>query len=173
MKMSVRNLVLAALFLALALFLPFLTGQIPEIGNMISPMHIPVLLCGFVCGGPLGALVGAVAPLLRSALFGMPPMFPIAAAMAFELAAYGFLAGLLYKMLPKNTLSVYIALLLAMLGGRAVWGMAMWAITSGGFTFEAFLSGAFIKAVPAIVLHVVLIPLLVLALRRAKLMPEG
>lgn len=171
MKISVKDLVLAALCLALALLLPFLTGQIPQIGSMISPMHIPVLLCGFLCGGPLGALVGAVAPLLRSAIFGMPPMFPTATAMAFELAAYGLIAGLLYKALPKKAPFIYVALILAMLGGRCVWGLAMWALTGSNFTFQAFLAGAFINAVPAIIIHIVLIPLLVIALQRAKLMP--
>lgn len=175
MKISTKNLVLAAIFLLLALFLPFLTGQIPQIGSMISPMHIPVLLCGFVCGAPLGALVGFVAPLLRSLIFGMPPMFPTALAMAFELCAYGLLAGLAYKLLPKTTPFLYVALVLSMLGGRLVWGAVMWILMMGGenpFTFQAFLSGAFIKAVPAIIIHIALIPLLVLALRRAKLMPE-
>lgn len=176
MKITVRQLVLAALFLALALLLPFLTGQIPQIGSMISPMHIPVLLCGFVCGAPMGALVGVVAPLLRSLLFGMPPMFPVAVSMAFELCAYGLLAGVLYKLLPKTNLNVFIALALSMLGGRIVWGVVRWLLTfaSGdSFTFQMFLAGAFINAVPAIVIHIIIIPMIVLLLRRAKLMPEG
>ena len=68
-----RRLVYSALFLALALLLPFLTGQIPQIGSALNPMHIPVLLCGFVCGWPWGLAVGLIAPLLRHLLFGMPP----------------------------------------------------------------------------------------------------
>ena len=91
----VKQLVLASMFLALALALPFLTGQIPQIGSMLCPMHIPVLLCGFFCGWPWGAAVGAVAPLLRSLIFGMPPMFPTALCMAFELATYGAVSGYL------------------------------------------------------------------------------
>ncbi|MDL2206712.1 ECF transporter S component [Eubacteriales bacterium OttesenSCG-928-N13] len=174
MKISVRQLVLGAMCLALALFLPFLTGQIPEIGSMISPMHIPVLLCGFLCGGPIAAIVGLIAPLLRSLMFSMPPMFPTATAMAFELAAYGLLAGLFYRLLPKSILNLYVSLILAMLGGRIVWGIVMWLITmnGNGFTFQAFLSGAFIKAWPAILIHIVIIPPIVLALKRAKLIQE-
>ena len=75
---TVRQLVPAALFLALAFVLPLLTGQVPKVGNMLCPMHFPVLLCGFVLGGPWGLAVGFAAPLLRSVLFGMPPMFPVA-----------------------------------------------------------------------------------------------
>ena len=88
-KLSVKEIVLAGFFLALGIVLPFLTMQIPSFGSMLLPMHIPVILCGFICGGPLGLIVGFIVPLLRSALFSMPPMFPTAIAMAFELAAYG------------------------------------------------------------------------------------
>ena len=92
-KIRTRNLVLAALFLALALLLPFLTGQIPQIGKMISPMHIPAFLCGFVCGWPYALAVGFIAPLLRNLLFHMPPLFPTGVSMAFELATYGVVAA--------------------------------------------------------------------------------
>ena len=86
---NVRNVVNAALCLALCMVLPFLTGQIPQIGSALSPMHIPALLCGFICGWPYALVVGFAAPLLRFMLFGMPPLFPTGTAMAFELAAYG------------------------------------------------------------------------------------
>jgi uncharacterized membrane protein len=85
---------MAGLFLALGLVMPFLTGQIPSLGNKLLPMHIPVLLCGFVCGGPTGLIVGFILPILRSVLFSMPPMYPMAMSMAFELAVYGFVQGL-------------------------------------------------------------------------------
>ena len=91
-KFSVKNLVLGALFLALALVLPFFTGQIPQIGAMLCPMHLPILLAGFVCGGPVGAVVGFIAPLLRMVMFGMPPFY-VAIAMAFELLTYGLVSA--------------------------------------------------------------------------------
>ena len=94
-SVQIRKLTYSALYLAIALVLPFLTGQIPEIGSMLCPMHIPALLCGFVCGWPWGLAVGFVSPLLRSLLFGMPTAYT-AAAMAFELAAYGAVSGILY-----------------------------------------------------------------------------
>ena len=171
-SLNTKKLVYSAICLALALVLPFLTGQIPQIGNLLSPMHIPVLLCGFLCGWPWGLVVGFLAPLLRSFAFGMPPLFPTATAMAFELAAYGALAGLLYAKLPKKPLYVYVALILSMLAGRAVWGLVTFALmgfSTTAFPFSAFVAGAFTNAIPGIVLHIVLIPIIVLALRKAKL----
>ena len=98
-SLRIRRMTYAALYLAIALVLPFLTGQIPEIGSMLCPMHIPALLCGFVCGWPYGLAVGAIAPLLRCVLFGMPKLYPTAVAMTFELAAYGAAAGLFQSVL--------------------------------------------------------------------------
>ena len=123
---KILRMILSALFLALSYVLPFLTGQIPEIGAMLCPMHIPVLLCGFICGWPWGLAVGCIAPILRSFLTGgFPPMFPTAICMAFELAAYGAVAGLMHKWLPRKKISVYVSLFTAMLAGRIVWGAAM------------------------------------------------
>ena len=97
----------SAIFLALAFVLPFLTGQIPEVGSMLCPMHIPVILCGFICGWKYGLIVGVVAPLLRSLTLGMPPLFPTALCMSFELATYGVVSGLLFVILPKNKIYIY------------------------------------------------------------------
>lgn len=169
-KIEVKKLVLMGLWLAVCLLLPFLTGQIPEIGSMLSPMHIPVLLCGFTCGWPYGLILGLVAPPVRFLLFGMPPIFPVGLAMMFELAAYGLAAGLFYKLLPKKNVYVYVSLILSMLVGRVVWGLASWVIyTAAGmpFTMEMFLAGAFIKAVPGIICHIVLIPPIVIAFQYA------
>jgi len=169
---KVYRLVLAGLFLALAMVLPFLTGQIPEVGAMLCPMHFPALLAGFFCGGPWGAAVGFIAPPLRSLLFGgRPPMFPTAVCMAFELAAYGFIAGYLYRLLPKRKSSVYIALLSAMVIGRLVWGAASFVCTgldANAFGLAAFLAGAFTTALPGIIAQIVIIPVLVMILDRHR-----
>ena len=165
-----RQLCYSAACLALCMVLPFLTGQMQQMGNALCPMHIPVFLAGFLCGPIWAACVGAAAPLLRYALFGMPPIYPIGAAMSFELLFYGLISGLVYVRLPKNTQSIYISLISAMLAGRIVWGAArlIFAGVSGGeFTWAMFLSGAFVTAVPGIILHIVLIPLLVMAFRKA------
>ena len=169
---AVLKLVFAAMFLALSYVLPFLTGQIPEIGSMLCPMHIPVLLCGFICGGPWGLIVGFIAPVLRSLIFGMPTLFPKAVCMAFELAAYGAVAGIMHKILPKKKVSIYGSLLIAMIIGRIVWGCAMYicmGINGGAFTFSAFIAGAFTNAVPGIIVQIVLIPVLVMVLENPKI----
>lgn len=170
-RFSTKNLVTAAAFLALGMVLPFFTGQIPSIGSMLLPMHIPVLICGYVCGWQWGLLVGLIVPLLRSITLGMPPMMPVAAAMAFELAAYGAFTGFLYEILEKNTISIYISLIGAMIFGRIVWGlvsMVLYGIMGNAFSMQLFLSGALLKAIPGIILQLVLIPVIIITLRKAK-----
>lgn len=169
---EILRMVLAALCLALAYVMPFLTGQIPEIGAMLCPMHLPILLCGYVCGWPWGLIVGFSAPLLRSLLTGgFPPMFPTAICMAFELAAYGATAGLLHRLLPRKKPYIYCSLLAAMVIGRLVWGAAMFVCLSadGGFTLAAFLAGALTNAIPGIVVQIILVPILVMVLDRFKI----
>jgi len=117
----VRDLVSAAMCLALCMVLPFLTGQIPEIGGMLCPMHIPVLLAGFICGPWYALAVGFLAPPLRFVMFGMPRLMPTGLAMAFELATYGLIVGILYRKLAKNVINTYVSMIAAMLLGRVVW----------------------------------------------------
>ena len=169
---KVFNMATAAVFIALGIILPFFTGQIPEIGNKLLPMHLPVLICGFVCGWKYGALVGFVVPLLRSAMFGMPPMMPTAAAMAFELATYGAVTGLCYDNLPKKTASVYISLIVAMIAGRLVWGLVsipLNGLAGNSFGWQMFVAGGFLNAIPGIILQIVLIPVMIVALQKAKI----
>ena len=169
--LQVRKITYSALYMAIAMVLPFLTGQIPEIGSMLCPMHIPALLCGFVCGWPWGLAVGFVSPLLRSMVFGMPA--PIAAvAMAFEMGVYGAVSGILYKLLPKKNWSIYPILLIAMILGRVAWGGIQFLIAglqNTVFTPALFLAGAVTSASPGIILQIILIPVIVIALERAKL----
>jgi len=171
-SIQVRRLTYAALYLAIAMVLPFVTGQIPEIGAMLCPMHIPALLCGFMCGWPWGLAVGFVAPLLRSVLFGMPAMFPTGVAMAFELAVYGGMAGWLYQRLPRKGGNTWIVLIISMIAGRIVWGAArviLAGLSGSSFTWALFLAGAVTNAIPGIILQLILIPILVTAMDRAGL----
>ena len=168
-KNEMKQLTLSAMFLAFAFIMPFLVGQIPQIGSMLCPMHIPILLCGFFCGAPWGLVIGLIAPMLRSVILEMPPMFPTAFCMALELATYGFVAGWLHHKLPKKKLYVYVSLLSAMILGRLVWGIVMFfcmGLDVTKFGFQSFLVGAVLNAIPGIILQIVLIPILVIALEK-------
>lgn len=174
MKRSmVKNLTLSAMFMAIGLILPVITGHIPQIGNMLLPMHIPVFLCGLICGWKYGLAVGFILPLFRSLIFGMPPIYPIAIAMAFELAVYGFVAGYLYNHSRwKCIVSLYSSMIIAMISGRLVWGVAeiiLLGIKGNTFTWKMFAAGAFLNAIPGIVIQLILVPAVMVALNRTGL----
>lgn len=170
---KIINIVLSALFLSLCIVLPFFTGQIKEIGNMLLPMHIPVMLCGLICGWQYGLIVGAIAPIMRSLLFGMPVMFPSAISMAFELATYGFVIGYLFSKSKWNCMkSLYRCLIISMLCGRVVWGIVqtiLLGLGESGFTFSMFISGSILKAIPGIILQLFLIPVIMLLFGKTHL----
>ena len=170
---TIKNLTLSAMFLAIGLVLPMLTGQIQQIGNMLLPMHIPVFLCALICGWKYGLAVGTVLPLLRSVMFGMPVLFPTAIAMCFELATYGLVAGFLYgRSRWQCVVALYRSMLLAMITGRIVWGfmqILLLGISGSAFTWQMFMAGAFLNALPGIVLQLVLVPSVMVALNRTRL----
>lgn len=172
---NVKKLAVTAMLFAVGMVLPFFIGQIPAIGKMLLPMHIPVLLCGFIVGWQYGALIGFLLPIVRGLVFGMPPLYPNAVAMAFEMAVYGFVSGYLYSHARwQCTKMLYISLVTAMLAGRLVWAFAeviLLGIGGNTFTWEMFATGAFLNAIPGIIVQLVLIPLIMVALRRAKVVP--
>lgn len=170
MNKNIKNMTLAAMFLAIGMVLPFVTGQIPQIGSMLLPMHIPVFLCGLICGWQYGAVVGFILPLLRSVLFGMPVLFPGATAMAFELMTYGLVAGLLYGISRwQCVIALYRSMIAAMVAGRAVWGIVQLiqlGLTGGIFTWQIFIAGAFLNAIPGIIVQLILIPGIMVTLNK-------
>ncbi len=171
-KENTKKLVLSALFLALGAVLPFLTMQIKEIGDSLLPMHIPVMLCGVICGWQYGAAIGFILPLLRGIIFGMPPLYPNALWMACELLTYGLVIGFMYRLLPKKFPYIYIALITSMLCGRIVWGIVKALLLTGGnspFTFAAFWTGGFVDAALGIALQLIIVPLVVKVLKRAEI----
>lgn len=178
-----KKMILAALFLALGMVLPFFTGQIPAIGSRLLPMHIPVLLCGFVCGWQYGLTVGLIVPIFRSLIFGMPRMMPTAVAMSFELATYGAVAGFLYTRfsemyvgLSKTKQFIYISLLVAMIAGRLVWGLVsipLYGIAGQGFSSAIFVANGFVNAIPGIILQIIVIPVIIMALEHAGVLKNG
>ena len=166
MKNEIRKTVYSAFFLAVGLTLPFLTMQIKEIGDSLLPMHLPVLLCGLICGAKYGFTVGLILPFLRSLLFGMTAIYPAAVWMSFELCTYGLVIGVVMLLLKKKSLkNIYISLVLAMIAGRIVWGISKWFLLSLGnlnssFTLTAFVVGGFVDAIPGIILQLILVPLI-------------
>ena len=171
--MKTKKLVAAGMLLAIGWLLPLLTGQIQSIGQMLCPMHLPVMIGGFVLGPVYGLLLGFITPLTRSLLFGMPVMYPGAVGMAFELAAYGFCCGAFYKVFEKHEkMRVYFALIVSMLIGRLVWAAArlvMLGVTQTPLTWKIFITTEFLNAWPAIILQLLIIPKIVQILRKAKL----
>lgn len=169
------KLTLSAVFLGIGLVLPFLTGQIEQFGNMLLPMHLPVLFCGLLCGATYGGAVGFVLPLLRSLLFGMPILYPNALAMAFELCAYAVTIGLLYRLFKKkNIIALLVSLIASLLIGRAVWGVVQTVLldlSDKPFTLSAFWTSAFATAIPGIILQLVLIPSVMLTLQKFRPAP--
>lgn len=168
MKFKTNDMVKASIFLALGLILPYFFHLMGMAGTVFLPMHIPVLLCGFILGSRYGLIVGLVTPLLSSVLTGMPPIYPIGISMCLELAMYGFISGFLYK---EKGLNIFIALIIAMLAGRAVSGVANYALfTMGGkpFVFKMFLTGSFVKGMWGILIQLIFIPIIMKALEKTN-----
>ena len=112
---------------------------------------------------------------MRSFLFGMPPLFPTAISMAFELLTYGLTVGLLYSRSRWQCIrALYRCLLAAMVAGRAVWGVVqavLLGLSGSAMTMQIFLAGALLNAIPGIILQLILIPVVMLALNRTGLVP--
>ena len=170
--MKLKKVILSAMFLAIGVVLPFLTGQIKEIGNTLLPMHIPVMLCGLVCGAQYGLAVGFILPLLRSVTVSMPPLYPNAVWMAFELATYGFVIGLLYFRREKKSVKyLYFCLIMSMISGRVVWGIVktiLLGLGGNAFTLKAFITGGLLDAIPGIILQLVLIPCIITLINKKQ-----
>lgn len=168
---TLKKIILSAMFLALAYVLPFFTGNIPSIGKALCPMHIPVILCGFICGPFAGSVVGFIAPVLRSFTVGQPVFFPMGISMAFELAAYGLMSGILYRIFPKKKVYVFLSLFLTMLIGRFVWGAARLicvGLDTTKFNLSMFWAGAVASAIPGIIVQIIVIPVLVIVWEKLK-----
>lgn len=171
MKNNTKKLALAGFFIALAQVLPIITGHIPEIGSMLSPMHLPILLCGFICGPKYGALAGFASPLLKTAIYSIPPLYPIAIAMSLELMIYGLVTGLVYSYLRKSVVSIYISLISAMVLGRVTYGIitAILLFAKGGtYSFNIFVTSTILGSLPGIILQLVLIPIVIVILDRKR-----
>lgn len=175
MNNNMKKLILAAMFLAIGLILPSFTMRIPNIGKMLLLMHIPVLLCGFICGPFYGGIVGLVLPILNGALTGMPPLMPLGIAMAVELMFYGLVSGLFYNKLRNLRAGIFISLISAMVIGRIAFGVASFLLFKSlgrNFTLSIFFAQAVTGAIPGIIFQLIIIPAVITSLKRAKLEVE-
>lgn len=164
---NTNRLVLSALFVALGVIIPQIFHMF-GLGSVFLPMHIPVILCGFICGPYYGLISGVLTVFLSSTITGMPPMMPVGAAMIFELAAYAFVAGLMYR----KTKKIYFSLIVAMIVGRVVSIAAKYIIYSligNSFAMVAILTDLFVTAWPGIAIQILAIPAILALLRRYKL----
>jgi riboflavin transporter FmnP len=172
---NLKKLSLSSMFIALGILLPFLAFGNPEFASIWLPMHIPVLIAGFILGAKHGLLVGILTPLLRSLLFGMPPLIPIAIIMSFELGTYGMIAGLAFNLFKKNNIRVYLTLLSSMVLGRVIWGISAFLIfqlIGRTMTLQLFIESAFVIALPGIIFQIVFIPLFILYLERTGIIRQ-
>lgn len=168
MNVKTNQLVQAALFLALGLIVPYIFHTTGIAGQIFLPMHLPVLLCGFILGERYGIIVGFITPILNSVLTGMPPIYPTALAMALELASYGFVAGYIYKNKKKN---VILSLITAMIAGRIVLGVANYVLffmAGNKYLLTMFIASSFIKPIWGIIIQLVLIPVIIKLIENRK-----
>lgn len=169
----VKRCIITAMCIALCVVLPMAFHAIPDAGSILSPMHIPVLLCGLVCGWHFGLLCGLAGPFLSSILSGMPPMAYLPPMMV-ELAVYGLCAGLLIKCVHTKKIyaDLYISLIISMLAGRIVAGVARALIfTPGGYSMAVWATSYFVTSLPGIIMQLILLPIIVVALTKAGLIP--
>lgn len=172
---SIKRVSLCAMCVALCYVLPIAFHAI-GLGSVLSPMHIPVLLCGLVCGGGYGLICGILGPVLSSLISGMPPVMMLVR-MIPELCIYGLAGGLAMRFIRtgRAALDVYIALAIAMIAGRIVGGIAsaiFYTVTSGVYSLALWVTGYFVEALPGIAAHLILVPVLVFTLAKAKLIPQ-
>lgn len=169
-----KRIIISALCVALCYVLPMAFHAV-GLGGVLSPMHIPVLLCGLVCGGSYGLLCGILGPIVSSLLSSMPPLLMLPR-MIPELCVYGLACGLGMKFIRTGKLAadVYLSLAAAMIAGRIVGGIAsaiFYAVTSGVYSIALWLTGYFVESLPGIAAHLILVPVLVLALEKGRAIP--
>ena len=172
-NIRLKKLIFSAIFLAFGFILPMFFGQLPTIGQMLVPMHIPVFLCGMVCDWKHGAIIGFILPLLRSLIFSVPVLYPTAISVAFEMCTYGLVVGILYGYSKKKSLTtIYFSMLIAMILGRIIRCIAqiiLLNIQKNPFVWKTFFTGVILNSIPGIILQLIIIPIVMIALKRSKL----
>lgn len=168
----VKRMVTTAICVAMCVVLPLAFHAIPNAGAVMLPMHIPVLLCGLVCGWQYGFVCGLIGPLLSS-FTGMPSM-AVLPGMMVECAVYGLVTGILMRLVRtgKPTADLYISMVSAMFLGRLLSGFAKSLVFAPGTAPFAWVTTSLVTGIPGIIVQLVVMPVLVLALTRAGLIPR-
>lgn len=173
-KIKVRDMTITAMFIALGVILPYIFHTVEISGRIFLPIHIPVILCGLICGPFLGSICAIAVVPLCFALTGLPILYPVGLIMILELIAYAVTVSIIFRVLKKFNLifSLYVALISAMIIGRGVLGLSsyiIYGVVGDGYAFSAFISAAFVTAFPGIIIQLILIPWLYILLKKAKL----
>ena len=164
-KIETKSIALSGLLLSMGILLPIIFHIFGMTGPIVLPMHIPVLLGGFLLPTNMALLLGIITPILSGMLTGMPVMFPMAVIMAFELGMYGFTASIATR---KFNISILPALLISMISGRITAGLVVALLTQFfGVKMNPiiFLKEAVITGIPGIIIQLIFIPSLVYAIR--------
>ena len=169
---SIKRMTMTALCIALCVVVPMAFHVIPNAGSVMLPMHLPVLLCGLVCGWQYGLLCGILGPMVSSVLTGMPPA-AVLPGMMVECGMYGCVGGLMMERIRTGSLyaDLYISLPVAMLMGRVISGIVKALILTPGLSITAWATASFVTALPGISIQLILLPTLIVALTRASLIP--
>jgi len=184
-----------ALLLALGVVLPIVFHAIPLGGRIFLPMHLPTFIAGLILGPVAGLVVGVGSPIVSGLLTGRPTVFYMVP-MVFELATYGLVAGLLrprfeamlgrrarasspgasghaerHGVTTSRLAAVSMALVCAMLAGRAVWiAVVVWFAPVLGLTARpiAMALGALGAGWIGMIIQLALIPAIVRAIERTR-----
>jgi hypothetical protein len=171
---SVKKSIICAVCIALCYILPLFFHGIQNAGSIFCPMHIPVFICGLVCGWQYGLLCGISGPAISSALSGMPPVALLPSMMA-ELAVYGVITGILMKKIRTGSVyaDLYISLTVAIIAGRVIAGLTRaFIFTKGSYSLAMWIGGYVVTSWPGTLIQFVFIPTIIFALMRAHLIPE-
>ena len=158
--MKTKKMILSALFIAMGLILPTIFHTVNLSGSVFSPMHLPVMIGGFLLGPSYGAIIGFITPVLSSILTGMPPLMPIMPMMALELLGYGFMTGLLFR----KTKKIYVSLIISIVFGRlcSMVGAFILSLTlAPQISPIPYVVSGIVNGLPGIAIQLIVVPTLV------------
>lgn len=168
-----KRLVFSVIFTTLAVAFSFFSIIDANVENTLMPVHIPVLLGSFVCGGPLGFFIGLAAPLLKFLLFSSPAPLSDVVCCSFELAVCGCFGGYLFRSLPAKLPFYALNTAISLLAAKTTYFVLKYLITiffaGTDLAPEVFISNHLIPALVGIAFQSVVIPIVVVVFKKAKI----